>query len=53
MRVELSEKRNEGGRQRELNKIGVYSKIKKNKPTPKPENTRQQVRKWAKIRKNG
>lgn len=36
MGVEWSEKeRNEGGRQRELNKTGVYSKFKEKNPTPK------------------
>lgn len=36
MGVEWSEKeRNEGGRQRELNKTGVYSKFKGKNPIPK------------------
>lgn len=53
MGVEWSEKkRNEGERQGELNKIGVHSNFEGKNPTPKPGNTRQQVRKGAKLRKN-
>lgn len=53
MGVEWSEKeRNEGGRLREFNKIGVYGKFKEKNPTHKLEDTRQQVRRRAKVRKN-
>lgn len=54
MGVEWSEKkRREGGRQRQLNKIGAHGKFKGKNATPKPGNTRQQVRKGAQVRKNG